>query len=51
MIESYAQTGCKKVVKGRKVKYSWETNSRSSDFSNVKHTCAYIRINQLIKNN
>jgi hypothetical protein len=40
MVESYTQTGCGKVVKGSKVKYSWEASSCSSGISNGEYTCA-----------
>jgi len=40
MVESYARGGCGKVVKGSKVKYSWEASSCSSGISNLEYTCA-----------
>ncbi|CAF0737954.1 unnamed protein product [Adineta ricciae] len=40
MVESYARTGCGKVIKGSKVKYSWEASSCSKGVSKVEYTCA-----------
>ncbi|CAM4742210.1 unnamed protein product [Rotaria magnacalcarata] len=40
MVESYANTGCGKVIKGSKVKYSWEASTCSSGVSSVEYTCA-----------
>jgi len=40
MVENYARTGCGTVVKGSKVKYSWEASSCSSGISDLEYTCA-----------
>jgi hypothetical protein len=40
MVESYARGGCGNVIKGSKVKYSWEASSCSSGVSNIEYTCA-----------
>ena len=40
LVQSYAQTGCGKIIKGSKVKYSWEASSCSSGLSNTEYTCA-----------
>jgi len=40
MVENYALTGCGKVVKGSKVKYSWEASSCSKGISSLEYTCA-----------
>ncbi|UJR14184.1 hypothetical protein I4U23_001179 [Adineta vaga] len=40
MVESYARTGCGKVIKGSKVKYSWDASSCSSGVSKLEYTCA-----------
>ena len=40
MVESYAKTGCGKVIKGSKVKYSWDASTCSSGVSSVEYTCA-----------
>ncbi|CAF1433814.1 unnamed protein product [Adineta steineri] len=40
MIESYSLTGCGKVIKGSKVKYSWDAGSCSEGISTVEYTCA-----------
>ena len=40
MVEAYAKGGCGKVIKGSKVKYSWEASSCSSGISSIEYTCA-----------
>ncbi|CAF0768570.1 unnamed protein product [Adineta steineri] len=40
MVENYARTGCGKVIKGSKVKYSWKASSCSSGTSNIEYTCS-----------
>ncbi|CAF3590692.1 unnamed protein product [Rotaria sp. Silwood1] len=40
LVESYALTGCGKVLKGSKVKYAWDASSCSSGISNDELTCA-----------
>ncbi|CAF2576551.1 unnamed protein product [Rotaria sp. Silwood2] len=40
LVETYALTGCGKVIKGSKVKYSWEASSCSNGISNDEYTCA-----------
>ncbi|CAF2632287.1 unnamed protein product [Rotaria sp. Silwood2] len=40
MVQSYALTGCGKVIKGSKVKYSWDASSCSDGVSKVEYTCA-----------
>ncbi|UJR12312.1 hypothetical protein I4U23_016489 [Adineta vaga] len=40
MVETYAKTGCGKVIKGSKVKYSWEASSCSNGISSIEYTCA-----------
>ena len=37
LVQSYAQTGCGKIVKGSKVKYSWEASSCSSGLSAMRN--------------
>lgn len=40
LVQSYAQTGCGKIPKGSKVKYSWKASSCSGGISNVEYVCA-----------
>ncbi|CAF1444966.1 unnamed protein product [Adineta ricciae] len=39
-VESYANTGCGKTIKGSKVKYAWDAGSCSSGTSSTEYTCA-----------
>ena len=40
MVQTYALTGCGKVIKGSKVRYSWEASSCSGGISKEEYTCA-----------
>ncbi len=40
MVENYSKTGCGNVIKGSKVKYSWEASSCSSGVSTAEYICA-----------
>ncbi len=41
MVENYANTGCGKVIKGSKVKHSYEASNCGSGYGANVYTCAW----------
>lgn len=40
MVENYAKTGCGKVTKGSKIKYSFEASNCAKGLSTSEYICA-----------